>query len=215
VGVAAATGVGTALAYGPPVGLASGLVLFGIGAGAVVTGAVRRSGRMATAPTAVEQLAAAVADALHAADGADRGADAVRVVPTADGWLRCELTGVPVEQSQRFATALDELMAPLAEPRHLVGRRVVSAPATRVGRTLLAARALLGLPVSGTVAWHAVPQWCAVNQRRLRLFLDAWERWIGPPRHVAADSPEGYAVLELFRGEDPFSVTTQMRTLWH
>jgi hypothetical protein len=84
-----------------------------------------------------------------------------------------------------------------------------------VRRTGLAARALLGLPVSGTVAWHAVPQWCAANQRRLRLFLDAWQRWVGPPRHLAADSPEGFAVLELFRGEDPFAVTTQLRTLWH
>jgi superfamily II DNA or RNA helicase len=215
VGTSAAAGVVTALAYGPPVGVVSGVVLLGLGAGAVVTGAVRRSGRLATAPTAVEQLAAAVAEALHAAGGAERGADAVRVVPTADGWLRCELTGVPVEQSQRFATALDELMAPLAEPRHLVGRRVVRAPATRLGRTTLAARALLGLPVSGTVAWHAVPQWCAANQRRLRLFLDAWQQWVGPPRHLTADSPEGFAVLALFRGEDPFSVTTQMRTLWH
>jgi superfamily II DNA or RNA helicase len=219
---ATAAGTGTvaagvavaAVAEGAQAGVVSGVAVAALALGALAVGAVRGSTRLATAPTAVEQLAAAVADALHAASGADRGADAVHVLPTRDGWLRCELAGVPVEQSRRFATALDELLAPLAEPRHLVGRRVVLPPATRRGRLALATRALLGLPGTGAVTWHAVPQWCAANQRRLRCFLDAWRTWVGPPAHITADSPEGQAVLELFRGEDPFAVSTQMRTLW-
>jgi superfamily II DNA or RNA helicase len=213
-GAAAAAVAVTAVTAGPPVGIVSGVAVAALALGTLAVGAVRGSTRLATAPTAVEQLAAAVADALHAAGGTARGADAVRVLPTPDGWLRCELDGVPVEQSQRFASALDELIAPLAEPRHLVGRRVVLPPATRRGRVGLATRALLGLPGTGAVAWHAVPQWCAANQRRLRGFLDAWQTWVGPPAHLTADSPEGFAVLELFRGEDPFAVTTQLRTLW-
>lgn len=211
-GALASAGIGATAGVPAGAGTAAGLALLGVAA--VTVDAARRSATMATAPSAVEQLAAAVADAMHDAGGADRGADAVRVAATPDGWLRCELADVPLEQSQRFATALDELMAPLAEPRHLVGRRVLRRPPTRRGRMALAARAVLGLPVPGAVAWHAVPQWCASNNRRLQCFLAAWERWVGPPRHLAADSPEGFAVLQLFRGEDPFSVVTQLRTVW-
>jgi superfamily II DNA or RNA helicase len=210
---AAATAITIATA-GVPIGIGAGAALAVAGLGTLATGAVRGASRMATAPTALEQLAAVVADALHDAGGADQGAVAVEVTPAPDGWLRCSLTGVPLEQSRRFTAALDELLAPLAEPRHLVGRRIVQAPAGRVARWGLTARALAGLPVPGAVAWHAVPQWCGVNQRRLGAFLAAWERWIGPARHLTAASPEGSAVLELFRGEDPFAVTTQLRTLW-
>jgi superfamily II DNA or RNA helicase len=213
-GAAVAAVAVTAVAAGPAAGIVSGAVVVVAGMGALAAGAVRGSSRLASAQTAVEQFAAVVADALHVSDGSDRGAAAVQVLPTPDGWLRCELAGVPVEQSQRFSAALDELLSPLAEPKHLVGRRVVRVPATRRGRFALATRALLGLPGTGAVAWHAVPQWCAANPRRLRAFLDAWQTWIGPPSHLTADSPEGYAVLELFRGEDPFAVTTQLRTLW-
>lgn len=213
-GAGALLSAGIGVAAGVPVGAGTAAGLVVIGGAALALDSVRRSSRMVGAPTAVEQLAAAVADALHTAGGADRGADAVHVVTTPDGWLRCELIGVPLDQSQLFAATLDELMAPLTEPRQLVGRRVVRRPMTRRGRTLLAARAVLGLPIPGAVAWHAVPQWCTSNSRRLRCFLAAWEHWVGPPRHLAADSPEGYAVLQLFRGEDPFSVVTQLRTVW-
>jgi hypothetical protein len=91
---------------------------------------------------------------------------------------------------------------------------VVSRPPTRSGRLVLATRALLGLPVDDAVSWHAVPRWCAGSRRRLELFLSAWERWVAPPRHLSADSPEGYAGLRLFRGEDPFAITIQLRTRW-
>ncbi len=212
-GAAAVTAVTVATA-GVPVGIGAGAGLAVAGLGVLATGAARRAGQLATAPTALEQLAAVVADALHDAAGADQGASAVEVSPTPDGWLRCSLTGVPLEQSRRFTAALDELLAPLAEPKQLIGRRIVRAPTGRVARWGLTARALVGLPVPGTVAWHAVPQWCGANQRRLGAFLTAWERWIGPARHLTAASPEGGAVLELFRGEDPFAVATQLRTLW-
>ncbi|HEX3788096.1 MAG TPA: DEAD/DEAH box helicase family protein [Pseudonocardiaceae bacterium] len=213
-GVVVASAV-TALAAGPPIGIGAGVALLVLGAGALTVDAGRRAGELAGAPTAVEQLAAAVADGLHSAGGVDRGAGSVRISSTSDGWLRCDLHDVSVEQSQLFAASLDEVMAPLAEPRHLVGRRVVSVPVGRVGRTVLAGRSLLGLPVAGAVVWHAVPRWCASNPRRLRCFLAAWEQWVGPAREVAADSAEGYAVLELYRGADPFAVTTQMRTVWY
>ncbi|HEY3502402.1 MAG TPA: DEAD/DEAH box helicase family protein [Actinocatenispora sp.] len=179
---------------------------------ALATG--RRRARLAAAPTALDQLAATVADALHDAGGADRGADAVRVVPGADGWLRCELSGVPVAQSRRYATAVDELLAPLADPRHLVGRRVVTVPAGRFGQLVWAGGTLLRLPVPGAVAWHAMPAWCAANAARRAAFLAAWQRHVGPAVSLAAASAEGQGVLAVFRGEDPFALTAQMRTVW-
>lgn len=214
VGADVTAGLVTGFAAGPVAGLATGLGVAAVGACVLAYAAARGSAELAQAPTALEQLAGAVADALHDAGGTDRGADAVRVVPTPDGWLRCALTGVPHGQSLLFAAALDELLAPLAEPRHLVGRRVLTRPATRRGRMLLASRTLVGLPVDAAVAWHAVPRWVAANQRRLRCFLAAWEHWIGPAGHLDTDTPEGYAVLELFRGADPFATTTQLRTQW-
>jgi superfamily II DNA or RNA helicase len=212
-GGAAVTAVTVATAGGP-VGVGTGVGLAVLGLAALGTGVARGARGLAAAPTALDRLAAVVADALHDADGADHGASAVEVTPAPDGWLRCALTGVPLAQSRRFSTALDELLAPLTEPKHLIGRRIVQAPVRRTARWALTARALVGLPVPGAVAWHAVPQWCGANQRRLGAFLAAWARWIGPARHLTAASPAGAAVLELCRGEDPFAVTTQLRTRW-
>jgi hypothetical protein len=61
---------------------------------------------------------------------------------------------------------------------------------------------------------HAVPDWSAAGARWLRIFIAAWERHVDPARPPSADSPEGLAVLDLFRGADPFAVTTQLRTVW-
>jgi superfamily II DNA or RNA helicase len=207
---ATAVVTGTTMAAGPAVGAAAAAVALGVFG--VLVG--RRAAAAGPAPGPVEQLAAVVADALHTSGKAAAGADAVRVVPTVDGWLRCELTGVPVEESERFATALDELLAPLAAPRFLVGRRVVPAPATRRGRLVQATRVLLGLPIEGAVAWHAVPRVFQRGNDPVEAFRSAWEHWIGPVDILSADMPSGQAVLTLFRGEDPFAVTTQLRTLW-
>ena len=157
---------------------------------------------------------ATVADALHAAGGTDRGAEALRITPDADGWVRYELGGVPSGQAQLFSGVLDELLAPLTETRYLVGRKVLVPPIASVPRVLFACRAVLGLPLPGAVAWHPVPRWFGRNQRRLGALRTAWERHIGPPRLTPADSPDGQAILELFRGQPPLSLTTQLRTTW-
>jgi len=39
-------------------------------------------------------------------------------------------------------------------------------------------------------------------------------RLIGPPRVTRADSPDGQAILELFRGDNQLSLVTQLRTTW-
>ncbi|MEV0840861.1 DEAD/DEAH box helicase family protein [Actinocatenispora sera] len=204
----------SSLLLGPVAALAGGALAVAAGLAGIAVGLVRRH-RIRTGPDALEQLAAAVADALHTAGGTERGAEALRVSPTVGGALRCELTGVPAEQSARFAAALDELLAPLAEPRYLVGRRVLVAPAGARGAVALAVRSMARRPLPGAVAWHALPRWCARNAVRRESFAAAWERHVGPARLLAADSVEGAAVCELMRGEDPFAITAQLRTVWH
>jgi hypothetical protein len=59
-----------------------------------------------------------------------------------------------------------------------------------------------------------VPRWFAQNQKRLGALLSAWQQHIGPPRLTRADSADGQAILELFRGDNPLSLITQLRTTW-
>ncbi|KAA1250782.1 DNA or RNA helicase of superfamily II [Mycobacterium simiae] len=210
-------GTGTTLAFSTAGPLAAATLAGAVtaaGAGLLTAAAGAESRRLAHAPNAFEQLAAAVADALNAAGGAERGAEALRITTDPDGWIRCELGGVPTEQSGRFTVALDELLAPLTEPRYLIGRMILTPPPGRFTRGLYAARAVVGLPLPGAVAWHSVPHWFARRRDRLRCLLDSWQEHIGPPRHLRADSPEGQAILDLFRGDNPLSVTTQLRTTW-
>ena len=203
-----------AASLGPLAGVAAvGAVLVGC-AGILAAAATTESRRLAEAPNALEQLAAVVADALKAAGGTESGSAAIRFTTDADGWIRCELGAVPTEQAQRFSVVLDELLAPLTEPRYLIGRKILVPPTARLARALFAARAVVGLPLPGAVAWHPVPRWFAQNQKRLGCLLAAWEQHIGPPRLTRADSPDGQAVLELFRGDNPLSITTQLRTTW-
>lgn len=178
---------GTSL--GPLAGATTAGAVIATSAGVLVVAAGAESRRLAHAPNALEQLAAAVADALRAAGGADRGSDALRITVDPDGWIRCELGGVPTEQSQRFTAALDELLAPLTEPRYLIGRKILTPPTGRVARGLFAARAVIGVPLPGAVAWHGVPQWFARRKDRLECLLQSWRQHIGPPRHLRADSP--------------------------
>ncbi|CFS40665.1 Uncharacterised protein [Mycobacterium tuberculosis] len=180
----------------------------------MATAAAAESRRLDHAPNALEQLAAVVADALYAAGGAQRGSAALRLASDPEGWIRCQLDGVPTEQSLRFTAALDELLAPLAEPRYLIGRKILTPPARPVARRLFAVRAVVGLSLPGTVAWHAVPRWFARNKDRRQHLAQAWRKHIGPPRQLPADSPQGQAILDLFRGDNPLSVTTQLRTTW-
>jgi len=196
--VGTATGAGVAVAAGAALGVVSGV----------------RGARMVDAPSALERLAWAVADGLQASGGAARGADAVVLATTVEGWVRCELGGVALQESTRFAEALDELLAPLTEPRYLVGRKVFDPPAGWWRRLRCAGRATLGLSFGSAVVWHTVPGWFSRNAQRRANLASAWEHHLGPTRFLDAASAEGAAVLELFRGEDPFSLVTQLRTTW-
>nr|WP_319457659.1 MULTISPECIES: hypothetical protein [unclassified Mycobacterium] len=51
-----------------------------------------------------------------------------------------------------------------------------------------------------------------VTESRRPGALTSWQEHIGPPRLTRADSPDGLAILDLFRGDNPLSLVTQLRT---
>ncbi len=219
VGGAVAATVAVTAVDGPLLGAVGG-VTAGLVLGGVVAGRRYRAQLAALQDLPVDgqtasllQLAQAVADALLGAGGATVGADGVRVTAGRDGWLALELEA-STQQSQLFATCLDELLAPLGEPRWLVSRLVLPTPAAEDDRKRLARARALGRPVDAAVAWHAVPRWLGRNKLRVAAFDTAWRARVGAGRLVLAKDPEGASLLELLRGEDPFAVTSRLRTTW-
>jgi hypothetical protein len=53
-----------------------------------------------------------------------------------------------------------------------------------------------------------------VNRRRAAGFAAAWHERVSPGEMLYAGSPEGAGILAVQRGDDPFAVTAQIRTLW-
>jgi hypothetical protein len=208
-----AYGVGLALGH-DLIGLEVGLVLIALGLG--WTGATVRDflGRVGPAG-ALENLAAAVADGLQAAGlaGPSVTAESLRVVAQPDGYYRCYPAGASLEDSATFATALDEVLAPLQQPRYIVPRHIRRPPTSTLGALALLVRE--AVPRAGdTVVYHAVPALLAVNQERVMAFGQAWNRHVGSGEPLSERDPRAQAILELKRGEDPFDVLTQIRTLW-
>ena len=68
--------------------------------------------------------------------------------------------------------------------------------------------------VPATVVYHAVPTALSGNKKLAVLFERAWNARVGPGSVVYAGSPEGTGILAAQRGDDPFALTTQIRTLW-
>ncbi len=214
VGSAAVTATGGPV-WGAATGLGAGLLTGGAVAGRRYTRQLRALRRLpADGDTAgVVQLARAVADALRATGGTSAASEAVRVVSRPGGWLAVELDAPP-EQSLLFATCLDELVSPLGAPGWLVSRLVLPSPAAAADRRRLARARAVGRPVEAAVAWHAVPAWLGRSKAKVAAFDTAWREHVGAGRLVRGSDPEGAALLDLLRGEDPFAVTSRLRTTW-
>lgn len=177
-----------------------------------VTVPVARTGRWPSA--SLDDIAMATADALHSAGLTARGADGVRVEVLPDGGYRARLADVTAEQSAVFASALDEVLAPLAQPRYIVPRYIVSRPSGAVGTFLRAARRLVTGHVPAAVVYHAVPAVLGGNKKSATIFARSWNARVSPGELLYSGSPEGAGILAVSRGDDPFAVTTQIRTLW-
>jgi superfamily II DNA or RNA helicase len=180
---------------------------------AVVLRAVKR---LTAAPPqgSLDNLAAATADALHAARLTTRGAESVRIEAQADGSYRAQLRDVPASESALFADALDETLSPLAQPRYVVPRLIIEPPRDLGAATRLAARRLVTGHVTATVVYHAVPAALGTNAKLATIFQRAWNAHVSPGAVLFTGAPEGAGALAAQRSDDPFALTTQIRTLW-
>jgi hypothetical protein len=64
------------------------------------------------------------------------------------------------------------------------------------------------------VVYHAVPAALGANRKLAQIFARAWNARVSPGELLYSASPEGTGILAAQRGEDPFALTTQIRTLW-
>jgi superfamily II DNA or RNA helicase len=205
-------------------GVATGLDVLGGGLGLLVlalglawTGRSVRTYLSQVGPAGtLENLAAAVVDGMAAAGLLSDGvsAAAVRVVVQPDGYYRCYLAGASLEDSNVFATALDELLSPLREPRYLIPRYIAQAPTSTLAALTLLIRQSMRPGRGAAVVYHAVPTVLAANRERADLFAEAWNRHVSAGEPLYESDPRAEAIIELQRGDDPFDVLTQMRTLW-
>ena len=166
--------------------------------------------------SSLDDLGAAIAEALIATGLVDNGltAAAVRVATQPDGYYRCYLEGATLQDSNVFATALDELLAPIRSPRWIIPRYVSAPPRNFLGALRLLAGRLGSNRVGSAVVYHAVPTALGANKARAQAFEAAWNRRVSAGKALFQDDPRAQAIIQLQRGEDPFAVTTQMRTLW-
>ncbi len=177
---------------------------------------LRRAGRVTAAPSSgsFEDMAVATADALKRAKVVSRGSSALLIEPLPDGSYRARLTDVPAAESATFAAALDEVLSPLAQPRYIVPRLFIAPPASIRAALRLARRRHHDDGIPATVVYHAVPAVLGVNARLAKIFARAWNEQVSPGELLYTGSAEGAGMLAAQRGDDPFDVTTQIRTLW-
>ncbi|WP_435208794.1 DEAD/DEAH box helicase family protein [Streptomyces sp. bgisy034] len=163
----------------------------------------------ASSTTELPALAYALADGLHAAGLVPRGADAVTVEPDQTGAYRIHLQGVPASASRCFVTALDELISPIATPRYLIPRYVVTTQGHEAGLKLYSPA-----PPPNAVVYHAIPTVLGENRKRVGAFATAWSRWVSPATPVCTRSPEGAGILAAQSGASPLDATTMMQGVW-
>jgi hypothetical protein len=124
------------------------------------------------------------------------------------------VVAVVLAESALFAEALDEVLAPLSQPRYIIPRLILAPPAGSAAAAGLAVRRLVTGHVPATVVYHAVPTALSGHKKLALVFERAWNARVGPGSVVYAGSPEGTGILAAQRGDDPFALTTQIRTLW-
>jgi hypothetical protein len=220
-----ASGVGMVGALpGGLAGGAGGAVATGVGSAALAWWWARRrasstaAGRLlATLDEGPDLLdfAYAVADGLRAAGLSPAGAESVGAHVDPRGAYRVALHGVERTVADAFATALDEVLSPIAAPRYVVPRylpalREPGPPGERAaGRAWLRGRA-----PANAVVYHAVPAVLGANVSLAVAFAGAWSTWLSPATPLYTGSPEGEGVLVTHRGASPLDVQTALRVAW-
>jgi superfamily II DNA or RNA helicase len=144
----------------------------------------------------------------------DVSSDRLRIVAQDDGYYRCYLAGLSNEQSELFATALDELLAPLSAPRYIIPRFIAKPPRSTLDALLIGMRVRLRRRSGSSVVYHAIPEALARNRDRVAALERAWNRHVSAGQAIFYRNEKARAILAVQGGEDPFEITTQMRVLW-
>ncbi len=215
IGFGLAAGTGGMLA-GSEVA-AAGLAVAVVGAGSVwLAQAARRFADQFGPSDALEDFGAAVAEGLRDAGliSSSLGEASVRVVAQQDGFYRCYLNDASRDESRLFAESLDELLGPIDGAHYIVPRYVEGQPRSAFEALRVVLRGAPSKTRGRNVVYHAVPAALGENRERATAFERAWNRYVSGGPALYFKDPQAQAILELQRGEDPFAVTTQMRTLW-
>jgi superfamily II DNA or RNA helicase len=215
VGSALTAGVVVSMAVSAVAGIAIGTAL-AVAGGVWVTGAASDYLRRFNPSDTLEDLGAAVAEGLRNAGliSSSLGANSVRVVPQQDGYYRCYLSEASSEDGQLFAISLDELLTPLDNSHYIVPRFIPGDPHSPLAALRMVLRGAPRRLPTRSVVYHAVPAALGANRERVTAFEIAWNRYVSAGSALYFKDPRAQAILALQRGEDPFVVTTQMRTLW-
>lgn len=156
------------------------------------------------------QAACALADALQATGLAAVGAAGVDWHVDTSGQLRVVFDpgAGGTEQSELFAAALAEMVAPIGAPRYLVPRYVDDRVST--------IESLLPLSTyrPEDVVWHPVPSVLGARAELAQAFAAAWTTWVGGGPAVYTGNPDGAGILAGCRGTDPWAVTSVLRRSW-
>lgn len=204
-----------ALVLGSPVGVVVALLVGSLGQTGVAAARGRALLRDAARPPTYAQVGAALADAMRSTGRSTIGSEGVRTSVRADGEIEVLLDGVDETTSAAFAAAFEEVVSPMAEPRYLLPRWVVSPPPDGAAGLRTGLRAALGRHRPEGEVWHTVPRLLSTRRADADAFATAWDHWVGGGAAVYAKSPEGYGVLVTHRGEDPFAATCVIRRVWH
>lgn len=157
----------------------------------------------ASRPPGLPRVAWVVADALHARGRLGDGADAVEWHAAGDGRLRVRLEPtsedreVARRESELFATALAEAVAPVRDERYLLVR-----PVSTDGEAVDAAHV------------HPVPPSLGPGREAADAFADAWRRWVSGCTVVHATSAEGIEARRAGPGANPGAARSVQRLTW-
>jgi hypothetical protein len=216
-GTVAVAGAGLlgAVEYGLTLGVEGAVVAAVAGGYWTLHSTLKSAGLLAPSDT-LEDIAFAVADGLRSTGGIRPELDPgrVRCVVQTDGYYRVYLDGCNPDEGRLFVQSLDEVLAPLDAPRYIIPRYVSDLRPNGLGAPLFLLQRVAGR-FGSRVVYHAVPGYLAVNKERVDAFRRAWNRHVSPGRPLFMRDPRAQAIVEVQRGANPFSVTSQMRTLWH
>ena len=132
------------------------------------------------------------------------------IEPRASGYLRVALTRATPEESERFATALDELVSVADAPRYLVGRPL---PDPSAGAAALLGRVLLRRPPF-PLRHHPVPADLGRRKERAEAFARAWAHHLGPARLVFTQRTDEGRQARAAAAADDGGYETVVRDIW-